>query len=323
MAIEPKEFELVWLRELERRAAAGEPVDVNGMMVALRDQLPRGFRPADVDSRLLYGQGLSALGLRSIGDSAKLLPDLQRVIIYIRGLLLSNPTLNEVSATAISEALKITSPRTEVLLQLLSSLGNFLSYGSGSSLGFTNIGFSGQDILAEYLGFKSVDDALSRRQDGLTGTVAPTNVLTISKVSGRALDRNSVFILMSMDPKDAGLTDVCNAIKAVCEQFGLHADRIDDIEHQERITDRILESIQSAEFIIADLSGERPNVYYEVGYAHALGKHPILVRKNETHLHFDLSVHNVPEYRNITELTALLRKRLEAILGRPARGVRS
>lgn len=31
---------------------------------------------------------------------------------------------------------------------------------------------------------------------------------------------------------------------------------------------------------------------------------------------FDLSVHNVPEYKNITELKELLTKRFEAILGR-------
>jgi nucleoside 2-deoxyribosyltransferase len=82
-----------------------------------------------------------------------------------------------------------------------------------------------------------------------------------------------------MDPQDDSLTDICNTIKSACAEFGVDAIRVDDIEHQDRITDRILEGIASSEFIVADLTGERPNVYYEIGYAHALNKRPILVRK--------------------------------------------
>ena len=124
---------------------------------------------------------------------------------------------------------------------------------------------------------------------------------------------NTAFIMMAIDDSKPELEDIKNGIKEVFEKFGIHAITANEIEHEDAITDRILDKIETSEFLFADLTHERPNVYYEIGHAHARNKRVILFCKKGTALHFDLAHRNCPEYENTTELKKRLRKRLVAI----------
>jgi hypothetical protein len=123
----------------------------------------------------------------------------------------------------------------------------------------------------------------------------------------------TAFIMMWMDPKHPDLTDVADAVRTVFRTFDVRAVRADDIEHEGLISERVLNEIRTAEFLFADLTGMRPNVYYEVGFAHALGKRVILFRKSGTGVHFDLAGYNCPEYENLRDLREKLSRRLVSL----------
>jgi nucleoside 2-deoxyribosyltransferase len=63
-----------------------------------------------------------------------------------------------------------------------------------------------------------------------------------------------------------------------------------------QIIDDIHGKIQTCGFVIADLTIGRPNVYYEVGCAMALGKKLILTSKKDREVHFDLAGYNRIEW---------------------------
>ena len=122
-----------------------------------------------------------------------------------------------------------------------------------------------------------------------------------------AIDPDYAFVLMAMS-EDPGLEDTYETIKRACRSVGVRAERVDDIQFAGQITEKILGSIEVAGMVIADLTFERPNVYYEIGYAHAHRKKVILVAKSETHLHFDLQGMRVLFFRNMVHLQQQLEK---------------
>ena len=97
---------------------------------------------------------------------------------------------------------------------------------------------------------------------------------------------------------------------------GLQAERVDEVQSNERITDRILESIRRAEYVVADLTGARPNVFYEAGYAQGLGKIPIYIARAGTKLEFDLKDYPVIFFSGMRQLKEALETRLRGLAGK-------
>jgi hypothetical protein len=127
------------------------------------------------------------------------------------------------------------------------------------------------------------------------------------------IQKGLAFVAMAMDPDNPQLDDVIDAIKEGVAKCGVKAERIDEVLSNERITDRLLDSVKEAEFVVVDLSYARPNVYYEAGYAQGLGKTPVYIAKAGTEIHFDLKDYPIIYYESMRQLKAALASRLSAI----------
>jgi hypothetical protein len=132
--------------------------------------------------------------------------------------------------------------------------------------------------------------------------------------SGRHLKR--VFALMPF--ADAFQDVYILGIRDVAERLGYVVDRADEIEHNQEVLGVIQESIRSADAVVADLTGQNANVFYEVGFAHAVAKPTILIARDGENTPFDLQSFNQILYTTIVDLREKLERRLKATLGGPA-----
>ena len=122
-----------------------------------------------------------------------------------------------------------------------------------------------------------------------------------------------------MMPFNAGFTPVYESMKAGVEAAGMRCLRADDIWERDHILDDVLSLIWRARVVIADLSGKNPNVFYEVGIAHTLGRDTILVAQSMDDIPFDLQGIRALKYLNNGEgrdaLTKGIASRLNTITG--------
>jgi len=125
-----------------------------------------------------------------------------------------------------------------------------------------------------------------------------------------------VFVLM---PFDKEFDDVYHlGIKPACMEAGAYAERVNEQIFHESILDRIYNQISKADVIIADMTGRNPNVFYETGYAHALGKPVILLTRTVDDIPFDLQHYPHIIYKgSISDLIPELIKRVAFAIEKP------
>jgi nucleoside 2-deoxyribosyltransferase len=129
-------------------------------------------------------------------------------------------------------------------------------------------------------------------------------------------DPTQVFVAMSFREEDEpALVDYWHAMLRAADkahrEFTLV--RLDQVDGDYEIVDRIYREIDAAHLVIADLTLSSPNVYLEIGYARGRRKHVIQTCRSGTRLEFDVRNRRTLIYRNATMLEHKLLQELDAL----------
>jgi hypothetical protein len=156
---------------------------------------------------------------------------------------------------------------------------------------------------------------LEGRQVGLIA--AGTNEVAFSEFSVKGGRPRAFVVMQFAEPYDTFYREV---IQNQAEAAGYEVVRMDEKAGPGVIFQDIQREIEQAEIVIAEITPPNPNVFYELGYAHALGKPTILLAQRESKLPFDIQSFRVVFYNDTiggkVEVERNLRKHLDAIAGR-------
>lgn len=123
----------------------------------------------------------------------------------------------------------------------------------------------------------------------------------------------------AMMPFDAAFNVVYDSIREASDNAGLRCRRADDIWENAAIIQDVVSLIDRSRIVICDCTGRNPNVFYEAGIAHALGRDVILITQSEHDIPFDLRHLRYVRYLNNAEgrasLTQALQSRMQTLLG--------
>jgi hypothetical protein len=143
------------------------------------------------------------------------------------------------------------------------------------------------------------------------------HTITVTNFTVNGLKPKAFVVMQFGSEYDAVYKDV---VKEVCKDYEVNVLRADEVSGPGLIISDIVREISAAQLVIADITPTNANVYFEVGYALALGKPTILLARKGTALPFDVAGFRVLFYEDTiggkNRLEEGLRRHLDSILSR-------
>jgi hypothetical protein len=139
---------------------------------------------------------------------------------------------------------------------------------------------------------------------------------SVFKVPAKKLNEKLISVMM---PFNAGFSGTYSAITKVADYMSLECLRADDIWDNETFIQDIFDLIFCSKVVVVDFTGKNPNVMYETGIAHTLGKTVIPITQSIDDIPSDLGHHRALKYypnkEGLRNLSNELYKRLKVIYG--------
>lgn len=129
------------------------------------------------------------------------------------------------------------------------------------------------------------------------------------------VDDRLVFVLIPFHPS---FNAAFHVIESNLQDTGLVAERGDEHSLGGTILSTIVQKIITAKLVIAVLDGRNPNVFYELGIAHALGKEVLLLARSDEPVSFDLQHRRIFFYSDLKDLERNFSKQvINAVISTP------
>lgn len=137
---------------------------------------------------------------------------------------------------------------------------------------------------------------------------------TVFSIPNQQSENDLVSVMM---PFDAAFTPVYAAIQRSCADASLRCLRADDIWQETAVVQDVFSLLVRSHIVVVDFSGRKPNVMYETGIAHTLGRPVIPISQSLDDVPFDLRHHRVlkylPNVEGLTSMQATLAERLKTL----------
>jgi hypothetical protein len=158
--------------------------------------------------------------------------------------------------------------------------------------------------------YKGTIDSLRRRLEN----VVPAEPIWVTR--NFRIDSSLCFVLMPFT--DEFLQVYEQAISVAAANAGLRCTHAGEIFDNREIVEDIWESICTAQVIIADVSHRNPNVFYELGICHTLGKEVIVITQSSEDVPFDIRHRRYIDYSReaLTTLKARLERTIKNVVVR-------